>query len=140
MAVDLSNMCRAIYNNYASHIGPEDVVIIVSAPGYAKYIVNTARYLAKKYVPQIVVTDRPTAPAAAYGATVLFCDNHDLFFYNSILGYLSVANLLVYFTALEDPEETNRLRGRLSEAREAIGTEEVLRAEQTVRERKENAG
>ena len=37
-------------------------------------------------------------------------------------------------------EETNRLRGRLSEAREAIGTEEVLRAEQTVRERKENAG
>ena len=104
MAVDLSNMSRAIYNNYASHIGPEDVVIIFSAPGYAKYIVNTARYLAKKYVPQIVVTDRPTAPAAAYGTTVLFCDNHDLFFYNSILGYLSVANLLVYFTALEDPE------------------------------------
>ena len=140
MAVDLSNMSRAIYNNYASHIGPEDVVIIFSAPGYAKYIVNTARYLAKKYVPQIIVTDRPTAPAAAYGTTVLFCDNHDLFFYNSILGYLSVANLLVYFTALEDPEETNRLRGQLSEAREAIGTEEVLRAEQTVRERKENAG
>ena len=80
MAVDLSNMSRAIYNNYASHIGPEDVVIIFSAPGYAKYIVNTARYLAKKYVPQIVVTDRPTAPAAAYGTTVLFCDNHDLFF------------------------------------------------------------
>ena len=47
---------------------------------------------------------------------------------------------MVYFTALEDPEETNRLRGQLSEAREAIGTEEVLRAEQTVRERKENAG
>ena len=62
MAVDLSNMSRAIYNNYASHIGPEDVVIIFSAPGYAKYIVNTARYLAKK----IRSPDRRHRPA--YGA------------------------------------------------------------------------
>ena len=122
MAIDLSSETRAIFNNYMSHIGPEDAVILFSAPGYAKHIVNTARYLEKNRVPQIMITDQPTAPAAAYVTTMLLCDNHDLFFFNSVMGYLSAANLLVYFTAVDDPEETNRLRGRLSEAREAIGS------------------
>lgn len=120
--VDLSLMSRAIYNDCLSHVGPEDAVIIYSLPGYAKHIVNTARFLEKKRVPQIVITDKETAPVAVHGTTVLTCDNRDLFFYNSVLGFLSVSSLLVYFTALDDPEETNRLRGRLSEAREAVGS------------------
>lgn len=140
MAIDLSNMSRAIYNNYVSHISPEDAVIIISAPGYARYIVNTAKFLEKKRVPQIVITDRPSAPAAAYGTTVLCCDNHDLFFYNSVLGYMSLANLLIYFTAIENPEKTNRLRGMLSQAREAIGTEEILKDDRGVRAKRTDAG
>lgn len=120
--VDLSLMSRAIYNDCLSHVGPEDAVIIYSLPGYAKHIVNTARFLEKKRVPQIAITDKETAPVAVHGTTVLTCDNRDLFFYNSVLGFLSVSSLLVYFTALDDPEETNRLRGRLSEAREAVGS------------------
>lgn len=140
MSVDLSNMSRAIYSNYVSHIGPEDAVIIISAPGYARYIVNTARFLERKRVPQIVITDRPSAPAAAYGTTVLCCGNHDLFFYNSVLGYMSLANMLVYFTAIENPEKTNRLRGMLSQAREAIGTEEILKDVRSVRAKKTDAG
>lgn len=121
-AVDLSPMSRAIYNDCLSHVGPEDAVVIYSLPGYAKHIVNTARYLEKKRVPQIAITDKDSSPVAVHGTTVLTCDNRDLFFYNSVLGFLSVSSLLVYFTALDDPEETNRLRGRLSEAREAVGS------------------
>ena len=120
--IDLANQSRALYNNYLAHATPEDCVIIFSAPGYAKHIVNTARYLGKKKIPQIAITDQMTSPIAAYGTTVFACNNHDLFFYNSVMGYMSVANALVYFTAMDDPEETNRLRGRLSEVRSEIGS------------------
>lgn len=120
--IDLANQSRALYNNYLAHATPEDCVIIFSAPGYAKHIVNTARYLGKKKIPQIAITDQMTSPIAAYGTTVFACNNHDLFFYNSVMGYMSVANALVYFTAMDDPEETNRLRGKLSEVRSEIGS------------------
>ena len=121
-AIDLGAVSRAIYNNYMTHIGPEDAVIVFSNPGYAKHLVNTVKYLEKKSVPQIVITDKESAPVAAFATVVFTCDNHDLYFYNSVLGFYSVANLLTYFTAMNDPEETDRLRGRLSETREAIGS------------------
>ena len=120
--IDLANQSRALYNNYLAHATPEDCVIIFSAPGYAKHIVNTARYLGKKKIPQIAITDQMTSPIAAYGTTVFACNNHDLFFYNSVMGYMSVANALVYFTAMDDPEETNKRRGHLSEVRSEIGS------------------
>jgi len=120
--IDLSNQSRALYNNYLAHATPEDCVIIFSAPGYAKHIVNTARYLGKKKIPQIAITDQSSSPIASYGTTVFACNNHDLFFYNSVMGYMSVANALVYFTAMDNPEETNRLRGKLSEVRSEIGS------------------
>ena len=44
------------------------------------------------------------------------------FFYNSVMGYMSVANALIYFAAMDNPEETNKRRGRLSEVRSAIGS------------------
>lgn len=121
-AVDLAQESRAIYNNYMTHVGPEDAVIIFSNPGYAKHLVNTSKYLNKKRVPQIVITDREASPVAEYATEILLCDNHDLYFYNSVLGFFSIASLLTYFTAMNDPEETARLRGRLSETREAIGS------------------
>ena len=120
--IDLASQSRALFNNYLAHVTPEDCVIIFSAPGYAKHIVNTARYLGKKKIPQISITDQKTAPIAVYGTTVFACNNHDLFFYNSVIGFMSVANALVYFTAMDDPEETNRLRGKLSEVRSEIGS------------------
>lgn len=120
--IDLANQSRALYNNYLAHATPEDCVIIFSAPGYAKHIVNTARYLGKKKIPQIAITDQMTSPIAAYGTTVFACNNHDLFFYNSVMGYMSVANALVYFTAMDNPEETNKRRGKLSEVRSEIGS------------------
>ena len=121
-ALDLSNLSRALYNNYLAHATPEDCAIIFSAPGYAKHIVNTARYLDKKKIPQIAITDQRTSPIASYGTTVFTCNNHDLFFYNSVMGYMSVANALIYFSAMDNPEETNKRRGRLSEVRSAIGS------------------
>lgn len=124
--MDLSFMSRALYNDCLSHVGPEDAVIIFSLPGYAKHVVNTSRYLEKKRVPQIVITDRENSPVALHGTTVLTCDNRDLFFYNSVLGFLSVSSMLAYFTALDDPEETNRLRGRVSEVREAVGSVDLV--------------
>lgn len=120
--VDLSSLSRALYNNTVSHIGPEDAVIVFSLPGYAKHVVNTTKYLEKRQVPQIILTDKKTAPSALHGTTVLTCDNHDLFFFNSTLGFLSVSSLLTYMIAMDDVEETNRRRGKLSEAREAIGS------------------
>ena len=95
-ALDLSNLSRALYNNYLAHATPEDCAIIFSAPGYAKHIVNTARYLDKKKIPQIAITDQRTSPIASYGTTIFTCNNHDLFFYNSVMGYMSVANALIY--------------------------------------------
>ena len=41
---------------------------------------------------------------------------------NSVMGYMSVANALIYFAAMDNPEETNKRRGRLSEVRSAIGS------------------
>ena len=120
-AIDLSTMTRAIYNNYMAHASSDDVVIIFSNPGYAKFLVNTTKYLEKKNVPQIVVTDKESASVAASATVVLTYDNHDLYFYNSVLGFYSISNALAYFTALHDQEETTRLRSGLSEAREAIG-------------------
>ena len=126
-ALDLSNLSRALYNNYLAHATPEDCAIIFSVPGYAKHIVNTARYLDKKKIPQIAVTDQRTSPIAAYGTTVFTCNNHDLFFYNSVMGYMSVANALIYFAAMDNPEETNKRRGRLSEVRSAIGSTDFVK-------------
>ena len=120
-AIDLSVMTRAIYNNYMTHASPDDVVIIFSNPGYAKFLVNTTKYLEKKNVPQIVITDKEAAPVAASATVVLTYDNHDLYFYNSVLGFYSISNVLAYFTAMHDLEETTRLRSSLSEARDAIG-------------------
>lgn len=120
-AIDLSAVSRAIYNNYLTHVTSEDVVIMFSNPGYAKFLVNTTRFLEKKMVPQIVITDKETAPVTMYATVILPCDNHDLYFYNSVLGFYSIANVLTYFSALHDMEETSRLRTALSETREAIG-------------------
>lgn len=120
--LDLGNVSRALYSNYMSHINPEDAVVIFSTPGYPKFINNTARYLLKKHVPMILLTDKLSAPAAAHATVVLACDNHDLFYYNSILGMASAAGLLAYFVAMHDAEDTKRLRGRLSETREEIGS------------------
>ena len=125
--LDLSNLSRALYNNYLAHATPEDCAIIFSAPGYAKHIVNTARYLDKKKIPQIAITDQRTSPIASYGTTVFTCNNHDLFFYNSVMGYMSVANALIYFSAMDNPEETNKRRGRLSEVRSAIGSTDFVK-------------
>ena len=125
--LDLSNLSRALYNNYLAHATPEDCAIIFSAPGYAKHIVNTARYLDKKKIPQIAITDQRTSPIAAYGTTVFTCNNHDLFFYNSVMGYMSVANALIYFAAMDNPEETNKRRGSLSEVRSAIGSTDFVK-------------
>ena len=120
-AMDLSSVTRAIYNNYMAHTGAEDVVILFSTPGYAKYLVNTTKYLEKKNVPQIVITDKENAPVAASATEILVCDNHDLYFYNSVLGFFSISNALAYFAAMHDLEETTRLRAELAETREAIG-------------------
>ena len=120
-AVDLGAVSRAIYNNYMAHIGSEDVVILFSNPGYAKFLVNTTKYLEKKNVPQIVITDKESAPVASSATVVLTCDNHDLYFYNSVLGFFSISNALTYFIAMHDLEETTKLRSSLSETREAIG-------------------
>jgi len=120
-AMDLSAVTRAIYNNYMAHASSEDVVILFSNPGYAKFLVNTTKYLEKKNVPQIIITDKESAPVASSATVVLTCDNHDLYFYNSVLGFYSVSNVLTYFTALHDLEETTRLRTEISETREAIG-------------------
>ena len=78
-------------------------------------------------IPQIAVTDQRTSPIAAYGTTVFTCNNHDLFFYNSVMGYMSVANALIYFSAMDNPEETNKRRGRLSEVRSAIGSTDFVK-------------
>lgn len=120
-AMDLSAVTRAIYNNYMVHAGSEDVVILFSNPGYAKFLVNTTKYLEKKNVPQIIITDKESAPVAYCATEILTCDNHDMYFYNSVLGFYSIANALAYFTAMHDLEETTKLRTELSEAREAIG-------------------
>lgn len=126
---DLGAMSTANFNAYVSGISPEDVVILFTLPGYTRQLINTAKFLRKNRVPIILITDKMTAPAAAYATTVLLCDNRDLFFYNSPLGAFSVASLLAYFTAMENPEETNRLRGRISEVREAVSTEDYEAAE-----------
>ena len=120
-AVDLSAVTRAIYNNYIAHLEAEDVVVMFSTPGYAKYLVNTTKYLEKKNVPQIVITDKENAPVASSATEILVCDNHDLYFYNSVMGFFSISNALAYFTAMHDLEETTRLRSELAEAREMIG-------------------
>ena len=120
-AVDLSAVTRAIYNNYIAQVGTEDVIIMFSTPGYAKYLVNTTKYLEKKNVPQIVITDKENAPVASCATEIIVCDNHDLYFYNSVIGFFSISNALAYFTAMHDLEETTRLRSELAEAREMIG-------------------
>ena len=120
-AVDLSAVTRAIYNNYIAQVGTEDVIIMFSTPGYAKYLVNTTKYLEKKNVPQIVITDKESAPVASCATEIIVCDNHDLYFYNSVIGFFSISNALAYFTAMHDLEETTRLRSELAEAREMIG-------------------
>lgn len=125
--IDLGSVSRAIYNNYLAHTGPEDAVIIFSNPGYAKHLINTAKYLDKNRVPQIVITDKETAPVAAYATIVLPCNNRDLYFYNSVLGFFSVSSMLAYFTAMADIDETVKKRRRLSEAREAIGSISMIK-------------
>ncbi len=120
-AIDLGAVSRAIYNNYLTHADSGDVVILFSNPGYAKFLVNTTKYLEKKNVPQIVITDKESAPVASSATVVLTCDNHDLYFYNSVLGFYSIANALTYFAVMHDLEETTKLRTELAETREAIG-------------------
>lgn len=117
---DLGAMTKALYGNFISHIGPEDAVVMFSIPGYMKHLVNTAKYLAKRQVPQILITDKMSAPQAAHATVVLTCDNHDLFFFNNVLGMFSLSSMLVHFVAVYDPEDTNRLRLQLSEARNAL--------------------
>ncbi|MFR4781623.1 MAG: hypothetical protein ACLUAR_01025 [Pilosibacter sp.] len=101
-ALDLSNLSRALYNNYLAHAIPGGLRRSSFPHPDMKHIVNTARYLDKKKIPQIAVTDQRTSPIASYGTTVFTCNNHDLFFYNSVMGYMSVANALIYFAAMDN--------------------------------------
>ena len=119
---DLGSQSRALYIDHLIHAGPEDVAVIFCNPGYAKHVVNTVKYLNEKRVPQIVITDKISSPVAAYATVVLTYDNHDLYYYNSVLGFFSLTNLIAYFTAVGSPEDTTRLRNQILEARESIGT------------------
>lgn len=120
-AIDLGCVSHAIYIDHMNYLGPDDAVIILSIPGHFQFVVNTVHFLAKKKVPHIVITDSEEAPVAEKADAVLTFDNTDLFFYNSILGMFSVANMLTYCTAMENPKETNLLRTSLSETTEEIG-------------------
>ena len=95
------------YIDHLIHAGPEDVAVIFSSPGYAKQVVNTVKYLNEKRVPQIVITDKISSPVAAYATVVLTYDNHDLYYYNSVLGFFSLTNLIAYFTAVGSPVDSN---------------------------------
>lgn len=119
---DLGSQSRALYIDHLIHAGPEDVAVVFSNPGYARHVVNTVKYLSEKRVPQIVITDKISSPVATFATVVLTYDNHDLYYYNSVLGFFSLTNLIAYFAAVGSPEETTRLRDQILEARESIGT------------------
>lgn len=123
--VDMGVLSHANFQAFLSGITPGDVVVIFTLPGYDRQIMNASGYLGRKRIPMVVVTDKENSLIAQQATTVLPCGNHDLFFYNSPLGVFSVASLLAYFTAMDDPEETNKRRGRISEAREALYTAEL---------------
>lgn len=120
-AVDLGNVSRAIYIDHMSYLGPGDMVVIFSTPGHFQFIVNTVHFLKEKGVPHIVLTDKAESPVAETADVVFTFDNKDLFFYNSILALFSLSNLLVYFLAMDDPKEINKLRSSLAKTTEEIG-------------------
>lgn len=123
--VDMGSLSDANFQSVLCGITPEDVVVVFTLPGYSRHVMNASGYLGRKRIPMIVVTDKDNSLIAQQATTVLCCDNHDLFFYNSPLGAFSVASLLAYFTAMDDPEETNKRRGRISEAREVLNAAEL---------------
>ena len=74
-----------------------DVLLAFSLPPYSKESVEAVKFCAKRGLTCLAITDRPTAPIAAWSSTALFVETRNLMFTNSI----SAASMLLNAVATE---------------------------------------
>jgi DNA-binding MurR/RpiR family transcriptional regulator len=101
--------------------GPEDAVVGLSFPRYSHRTVRSLQFASERGARNIVLTDRPDAPAAAHAAHLLTAPSSMASFVDSLVAPMSLLNALIAalgarrkddaqsaFALLEDIWEQNR--------------------------------
>lgn len=76
-------------------ITKEDCFILISFPVYSQSLVGLSRYLKKRDLPFISMTDTEKSPIADHADSVLLCNSKALVFQNSISAPLFLAEILL---------------------------------------------
>ena len=96
-------------------IAPEDVMIGISFPRYSNVAIRTMAYAKDAGAHTIALTDRPTAPIAAYADELLCAKSDMVSLADSPVAPMSVLNALIAAVASRRRSETAETFDRLEE-------------------------
>ena len=75
--------------------GPKDLIIGISFPRYTTQTLKILEYGKKAGCRVVAITDRPVSPIGQVADTVLFASHKSVALFNSLVGAVTIVNLLV---------------------------------------------
>ena len=95
-----------------ARLTPDDLIIAISLPRYAKRTIETVEVAKNKGAKLLVITDSFSSPLAILADTFLVCSFESRSFHNSQIGTLFIADFLITGVATRDSRQTiQRLEG-----------------------------
>lgn len=104
-------------------ITQEDCFILVAFPVYSQNIVGLSRFLHKRKLPYIAITDTNESPIAINASSVLLCKSKALVFQNSISTPLFLAEILLDTLSYKMKDQLLVSLDELEEVRKALSVE-----------------
>lgn len=90
-------------------ITPDDLVIAISLPRYARSTVDLIKFIRQNQRPHVVViSDGYSVPLAAFADIILPVAFGSLASHNSVIGSIFICDYLITATSLRQPEQTKR--------------------------------
>ena len=103
----------------------EDCFILISFPVYSQNLIGLSRFLAKRKMQFISITDVEESPIARNAASVLLCNSKALVFQNSISAPLFLAEILLDTLSFKMKDQLMVSLDELDAVREALAIELV---------------
>ncbi len=122
--VDVSNVDEL--KNTLTHVGSEDLFVLISFPVYAKMTVALGKYLASAGIPMVSITDSPSSPIAKGAKAVLLCSTGHEIYYNSIVSAVAMVEVVCSAVVIERNERFRETQDKLKSIEEHLGMEPSL--------------
>lgn len=104
-------------------IAKDDCFILISFPVYSQNLVGLSRFLQKRDLSFVAMTDTKKSPIAEHASSVLLCNSKALVFQNSISAPMFLSEILLDTLSFKMKEQLMVSLDKLEETREALAEE-----------------